>query len=184
MSLTLNSPFHNISCWSDSDRLRPQSANRPEPYMLTKHTSREASASSQRRSSVKSSTSLTLSKQPEAQICIACDQLLRPRRGRGDVCEDARSKHTHLQPPSVLLLLSLCDAFNGSMSITSSGAPTAGEAPAKKNTREKFTNLPLFGPDATENKVLSQRRHLFRHQSIFKVSKTVLMSFFAFFFLF
>lgn len=77
-----------ISCWSDSDRLRLQNANRPEPYTLLKHTLKEASASSQSRFSMEPWTSSTLLKQPEAKTCVTCDQLPRPRRGRGDVCEE------------------------------------------------------------------------------------------------
>lgn len=69
-----------------------------------------------------------------------------------------RGANTHLQPPSLFLLLSLCNAFNGSMSITSSGVVTAVEAQAKKNTCSLFTKLPLFGPDATEYEALSHRR--------------------------
>lgn len=90
----LSPPKKSISGWSDSDRLRPQSANRPEPHTLLKH----ASASSQEPFSMELRTSSTLLKQPEAKICVTCDQLVRPCRGRGDVCEE--QTHTCSLRPS------------------------------------------------------------------------------------
>lgn len=112
---------------------------------------------SQRRCSVKPRTSFTLLKQPEAKTCVTCDQLLGPAEAAGRFARTLRA-NTHLLPRS---LSSCCShrAMPPTVACQSlpPAVPTAGEAQAKKNTCKMFTNLPLSGQGATENKVFLHR---------------------------